>query len=90
MDPGFGSFFKLLEVGFFPTWVLFPFFSTFRCFGWFEAVRGRLIGPKTWDRTCGIFWDFLGWAMTAQNLEGPCDVPKPGGPLTTRQPAEYS
>ena len=48
--PVLVSFFKLLEVGFLPTWVLFPFFSTFRCFGWFEAVRGRLIGPKAWDR----------------------------------------
>ena len=48
--PVLVSFFKLLEVGFLPTWVLFPFFSTFRCFGWFEAMRGRLIGPKAWDR----------------------------------------
>ena len=30
--------------------VLFPFLSVFPCFGWFEAVRGRLVGPKAWDR----------------------------------------
>ena len=50
VDSGIGSFFKLLEVGVSPYLCLFPFFSVFRCFGWFEAVRGRLIGPKTWDR----------------------------------------
>ena len=50
MDPGFASFDKLQEVGVFPYLCLFSFLSVFRCFGWFEAVRGRLIGPKTWDR----------------------------------------
>ena len=50
MDPGFASFDKLQEVGVSPYLCLFPFLSVFRCFGWFEAVRGSLIGPKTWDR----------------------------------------
>ena len=49
MNPGFASFDKLQEVGVSPYLCLFPFLSVFRCFGWFEAVRGRLIGPKTWD-----------------------------------------
>ena len=48
--PDLWSFLKLQDVGFLPTWVLFPFLSVFPCFGWFEAVRGRLIGPKAWDR----------------------------------------
>ena len=61
MDSEIGSFFKLLEVGFSPYLGFIPILSVFRCFGWFEAVRGRLIGPKTWDRICGNFWDFLGW-----------------------------
>ena len=59
--PDLWSFSKLLEVGFLPTWVLFPFLSVFPCFGWFGAVRGRLIGPKTWDRIVGNFLDFLAW-----------------------------
>ena len=54
--PDFGSFFKLLEVGFLPTWFFIPSLSVFQCFGWFKAVRGRLIGPRTWDRIIGIFF----------------------------------
>ena len=27
--------------------------------GWFEAVRGRLIRPKIWDRNVEIFLDIL-------------------------------
>ena len=69
--PDLGSFFKLLEVGFLPTWVLFPFLSVFPCFGWFEAMRGRLIGPKTWDRIVRNYLGFSVLAATAQkNLEG--------------------
>ena len=47
--PGSGVSSNSLRYGFLPTCVLFPFFSVFRCFGWFKAVRGRLIGPKAWD-----------------------------------------
>ena len=58
MDYGFWSFFKLLEVG-----VLFYFFYTlFKCFVMFElieAVRARLIGPKSWNRSVEIFGEFL-------------------------------
>ena len=25
-----------------------------------------MIGPKTWDRTCGNFWDFSRMAVTAR------------------------
>ena len=59
VDLGFASFDKLQEVGVSPYLCLFPFLSFFRCFGWFEAVRGRLIGPKTWDRIVRIFLRFL-------------------------------
>ena len=55
MDSGIGSFFKLLEVGVSPYLCFILILSVFRCFGWFEAVRGRLIGPKTWDRSVRIF-----------------------------------
>ena len=56
MDSGIGSFFKLLEVGFSPYLGFIPIFSTFRMFRLNEAVRGRLIGPKTWDRIIGNFF----------------------------------
>ena len=45
-----GSFFKLLEVGFSPYLGFIPIFSTFRMFESIEAIRGRLIGPKPWNR----------------------------------------
>ena len=48
--PDLGSFLKLLEVGVSPYLGFTFYLSVFRCFGWFEVVRGRLIGPKTWDR----------------------------------------
>ena len=60
VDPGFESFDKLQEVGFSPYLCFIPILSVFRCFGWFEAVKGRLIGPKTWDRSVRIFGSRLG------------------------------
>ena len=44
------SFFKLLEVGFSPYLGFIPIFSTFLMFESIEAIRGRLIGPKPWNR----------------------------------------
>ena len=52
---------KLLEVGVSPYLGFTLYLSVFRCFGWFEAVRGRLIGPKTWDRIVGFFLRFFDW-----------------------------
>ena len=48
--PDLGSFLKLLEVGVSPYLSFIPIFSTFRMFESIEAIRGRLIGPKPWDR----------------------------------------
>ena len=70
MDSGIGSFFKLLELGFSPYLSFTLILSVFRCFDWFEAVRGRLIGPKTWDRIVGIFLGFSLLAVTAQKFRG--------------------
>ena len=67
---GIGSFFKLLEVGFSPYLSFILILSVFRCFGWFEAVRGRLIGPKTWDRIVEIFLRISLVAVTAQKFRG--------------------
>ena len=47
VDSGIGSFFKLLEVGFSPYLSFILIFSTLLMFRLNEAVRGRLIGPKT-------------------------------------------
>ena len=33
-------------------------------------MRGRLIGPKTWDRIVGIFLGFSWMAVTAQKISG--------------------
>ena len=56
VDYGIGSFFKLLEVGFSLYLGFIPIFSTLLMFRLNEAVRGRLIGPKTWDRIIGNFF----------------------------------
>ena len=48
--PDLKSLDKLLEVGVSPYLSFIPSLSTFRMFELNEAVRGRLIGPKPWDR----------------------------------------
>ena len=48
--PDLGSFLKLLEVGVSPYLGFIPSLSTFRMFESSEAMRGRLFGPKPWDR----------------------------------------
>ena len=50
VDSGIGSFFKLLEVGFSPYLGFIPILNVLLMFRLNEAVRGRWIGPKTWDR----------------------------------------
>ena len=56
VDSGIGSFFKLLEVEFSPYLGFYSHLSVLQMFESKEAVRGRLIGPKTWDRIVGIFF----------------------------------
>ena len=48
--PDLRSLDKLFEVGVSPYLGFIPSLSTFRMFELNEAVRGRLIGPKPWDR----------------------------------------
>ena len=57
------SFLKLLEVGVSPYLGSTLYLSVFQCFGWFENVRGRLIGPKTWDRIVEFFLEILGQSV---------------------------
>ena len=65
MDSGIGSFFKLLEVGFSPYLGFTPILNVLLMFRLFEAVRGRLIGPKTWDRIDKIFGRKMEQPVTA-------------------------
>ena len=53
VDSGIRSFFKLLEVGFSPYLGFIPILNVLLMFRLNEAVRGRWIGPKTWDRIIG-------------------------------------
>ena len=48
--PDLGSFLKLREVGVFPYLSFISILSVLRMFESNEAIRGRLISPKPWDR----------------------------------------
>ena len=58
--PDLWSFLKLQEVWVSPYLSFIPILSILRMFELNEAVRGRLIGPKTWDR---IVRNFLGFFL---------------------------
>ena len=45
--PDLRSLDKLLEVGVSPYLGFTLYLSVFQCFGWYEALNGRLIDPKT-------------------------------------------
>ena len=47
---------KLLEVEVSPYLGFTLYLSVFQCFGWYEALNDRLIGPKPWDRIDAIFF----------------------------------
>ena len=65
-----GSFFKLLEVGFSPYLSFYSHLNVLLMFRLNEAVRGRLIGPKTWNRIDRIFERENGAAVTAPRMLG--------------------
>ena len=76
--PDLGSFLKLREVGVSPYLGFTLYLSVFQCFGWYEALNGRLIGPKTWDRIDTIYFGakvqriaILGvvWLVNHENCE---------------------
>ena len=66
--PDLGSFFKLLEVGFSPYLSFYSHLNVLLMFRLNEAVRGRLIGPKTWDRIDKIFERKMKQPVTAPRL----------------------
>ena len=55
---------KLLEVGVSPYLSFTLYLSVFQCFGYLEALNGRLIGPKTWNQIDINFLNLNGAAMT--------------------------
>ena len=57
--PDLGSFLELREVGVSPYLGFIPSLSTLSMFELNEAVRGRLIGPKTWDLIVGNFLEIF-------------------------------
>ena len=68
--PDLGSFLKLREVGVSPYLSFIPILSVLSMFESNEAVRGRLIGPKPWDRINIIFETKIGAAMCGYGLFG--------------------
>ena len=52
--PDLGSFFKLLKVGVSPYLGFTFYLSVLQCFGLLEALNGRLIGSKAWNRDVGF------------------------------------
>ena len=66
--PDLWSFLKLQEVGVSPYLSFIPILSILRMFELNEAVRGRLIGPKTWDRIVRNFLGFFLPSVTVQKM----------------------
>ena len=61
--PDLRSFDKLREVGVSPYLGFTLYLSVLQCFGWFEALNGRLIGSKAWDRI-----DLISWTQCVQSV----------------------
>ena len=68
--PNLWSFLKLQEVGVSPYLSFIPLLSVLLMFELNEAMRGRLIGPKTWDRIDIIFGTKNGAAVYGYRLFG--------------------
>ena len=71
MAPVLGSFVKLRKVGVSPYLGFILYLSTLLMFELIEAVIGRLIGPKSWDRIVGNF--FRGFVQSTDCLVILCD-----------------
>ena len=52
--PDLGSFLKLREVGVSPYLGFTLYLSVLLCFDLLEALNGRLIGSKAWNRDVGF------------------------------------
>ena len=69
-DPGFVEFPQTPRGRISPYLGFIPIFSVFRMFDSIEAIRGRWIGPKTWDRINTIFFKPNGAAVATPRLCG--------------------
>ena len=67
VGTGFGSFNKLRVVGVSPYLGFILYLSFLLMFELNEAVRGRLIGPKSWDRIVIIFGTSNGHPVQSTN-----------------------
>ena len=70
--PDLWSFLKLQEVGFSPYLSFYSHLNVLLMFRLNEAVRGRLIGLKTWDRIDKIFGRRMEQPVTAPRLFRGC------------------
>ena len=52
--PDLGSFLKLREVGVSPYLSFTLYLSVLQCFGLLEALNGRMISSKVWNRDVGF------------------------------------
>ena len=66
--PDLGSLLKLQEVGVSSYLGFILYLSVFMMLELNEAVRGRLIGPKPWDRIVIIFEAQMGQPVTVHRL----------------------
>ena len=71
--PNLGSFLKLQEVGVSPYLGFTLCLSVFMMLELFEALNGRLIGPKTWDRIVVNFEAQIMQSMTEHGWFGLLD-----------------
>ena len=67
--PDLGSFFKLIEVEFSPYLSFTLILSVLLMFRLNEAMGGRLISPKTWDRIVRYSLGFFSPSMTIQKIQ---------------------
>ena len=68
--PVLGVFEKLREVGVSSYFSFTLCLSVFMMLELFEALNGRLIGPKTWDRIIENFRNLNGQPVTVHGLFG--------------------
>ena len=70
MGTGFREFPQTLRGRGFSLLGFYSFLSTLLMFELNEAVRDRLIGPKTWDRIVGNFFRIFLLSVTVQKFSG--------------------
>ena len=70
MGTGFREFPQIPRGRGFSLLGFYTLFKCFQCFGWFEALNGRLNGPKTKDRIIGNFLNPFVLSITRHGLLG--------------------